>query len=46
MAGWALLFQDPVPWAKFVQSEIILFATTATAFVIGALSFQMRDIKT
>jgi len=29
-----------------VQSEIILGAVTATAFVIGALAFQVRDIKT
>ena len=46
MAGWALLFQSPIPWAQIVQSEVILLATTATAFVMGALAFEMRDIKT
>jgi ABC-2 type transport system permease protein len=45
-ASWVLLFQTPVPWAQIAQSEIILLATSATAFVIGALAFQVRDIKT
>jgi hypothetical protein len=34
-----------VPWPQIIQSEIILLATSATAFVIGAMAFQMRDIK-
>jgi len=29
-----------------MQSEIILLAISATAFIIGALAFQMRDFKT
>jgi ABC-2 type transport system permease protein len=45
-AAWVFLYQSPVPWAQIVQSEIILGAVTATAFVIGALAFQVRDIKT
>ena len=44
-ASWVLLFQSPTPWAQIIQSEIILLATSATAFVIGALAFQVRDIK-
>jgi len=44
-ASWLLLFQSPTPWAQIIQSEIILLATSATAFVIGALAFQVRDIK-
>ena len=44
-AAWVLVFQTPVPWAQIIQSEIVLLATSATAFVIGALAFQMRDIK-
>jgi len=42
---WLLIFRDPAPWAQICQSEIILFAVSATAFVIGALAFQVRDIK-
>ncbi|MGA2246492.1 MAG: ABC transporter permease subunit [Verrucomicrobiota bacterium] len=45
-ACWFLVFQSPVPWAQILQSQIILLAVTATAFVIGALAFQVRDIKT
>jgi ABC-2 type transport system permease protein len=42
---WLLVFQKPMPWAQIVQSEITLLAVSATAFVIGAMVFQMRDIK-
>jgi len=44
-ASWVLVFQTPVPWARIVQSEIMLVATSATAFIIGAMAFQVRDIK-
>jgi len=44
-ASWLLIYQTPVPWARIAQSEIILLAISATAFVIGALAFQVRDIK-
>jgi ABC-2 type transport system permease protein len=43
--SWLLVFQSPVPWAGLIQSQIILLATSATAFVIGALAFQVRDFK-
>ena len=42
---WLLIFQNPVPWPQICQSEIILFAASATAFIIGAMAFQVRDIK-
>jgi ABC-2 type transport system permease protein len=44
-AAWVLVFQTPVPWPQIAQSEIILLAVSATAFVIGAMAFQVRDIK-
>jgi len=44
-AAWVLVFQTPVPWSQICQSEIILIAVSATAFLIGATAFQMRDIK-
>src|SRR5664279_1250970 len=42
---WLLVFQNPIPWARIAQSEIILCAVSATAFIIGAMVFQVRDIK-
>lgn len=45
-AAWVDLFRTPVPWPEIIQSEVILLATSATTFVIGAMAFQMRDIKT
>jgi ABC-2 type transport system permease protein len=42
---WLLIFRDPAPWSQICQSEIILFAVSATAFIVGAMAFQVRDIK-
>jgi ABC-2 type transport system permease protein len=42
---WRLVFQTPIPWSQIVQSEIILAAMSATAFVIGSIAFQVRDFK-
>ena len=42
---WLLVFQNPTPWAQIFQSELILLAISATAFIIGAMIFQVRDIK-
>jgi ABC-2 type transport system permease protein len=42
---WLMVFQNPIPWAQIIQSEIVLFATSATAFIVGSLAFQVRDIK-
>ena len=45
MESWFLVFQSPIPWARIVQSQITLLAAGATAVLIGAMGFQMRDIK-
>lgn len=42
---WLLVFENPVPWARILQSESILLAICATAFVIGCTVFYVRDIK-
>jgi len=42
---WFLVFQSPTPWAQILQSETTLLAISATAFIVGAMGFQMRDIK-
>lgn len=43
--SWFLVFQDPTPWSQILQSEVTLAAVSATALMIGAMGFQMRDIK-
>jgi hypothetical protein len=45
LESWFLVFQEPQPWAQILQSEIILLAVSATAVIIGAMGFQLRDIK-
>ena len=42
---WDSVFKTPIPWEQMIQSQIVLLATTATAFVVGSLAFQVRDIK-
>ena len=42
---WLLVFQTPTPWTQIIQSELILLAISATAFIIGTMMFQLRDIK-
>jgi ABC-2 type transport system permease protein len=42
---WLLVFQKPAPWAQILQSEITLLAISATAFILGAMMFEARDIK-
>lgn len=43
--SWILIFQTPTPWPQLLQSQVILAAISATAFVIGVMGFQVRDIK-
>jgi ABC-2 type transport system permease protein len=43
--SWFLVFENPTPWPQIFQSEITLVAICATAFMIGAMGFQVRDIK-
>lgn len=42
---WLLVFHSPTPWMQILQSEFILFAISATVFVVGCTAFQTRDIK-
>jgi ABC-2 type transport system permease protein len=45
LESWYWVFKEPTPWPAIMQSVIILLATSATAFVIGVVGFQVRDIK-
>jgi ABC-2 type transport system permease protein len=42
---WLLVFSDPLPVWQLVQSQVLLLAGCATAFVVGSTAFQVRDIK-
>jgi ABC-2 type transport system permease protein len=42
---WFLVFQNPRPWPQILQSEVTLFAASTTALIVGAIGFQIRDIK-
>ncbi len=39
------VYEQPAQWPAILQSQTILLATSVTAFVIGAMAFQVRDIK-
>ena len=43
--SWLLVLENPVQWARVLRSEVILVAVNITAFVVGAMAFQIRDIK-
>jgi len=43
--AWVQVFAKPLPWPQILESLAVLFGVNATAFVIGAAHFQMRDIK-
>jgi ABC-2 type transport system permease protein len=43
--SWILIFQQPAPWPQILQSEMTLIAISLTAFLIGLIGFQVRDIK-
>ena len=45
LESWSWVYQQPISWPVIFQSEIVLVATSATAFIIGAMAFQVRDIK-
>ncbi|MBI5775612.1 MAG: ABC transporter permease [Verrucomicrobia bacterium] len=43
--SWVLVYANPVPWPRIGQAVSVLLAANVTAFVIGAMHFQTRDIK-
>lgn len=42
---WFWVFRQPTPWPEILQSETVLVAASVTAFIIGLIGFQVRDIK-
>ena len=43
--SWILVFAEPAPWARIIESQCILVGLIATMFIVGAAAFQVRDIK-
>lgn len=46
MAAWVYSLETVFPWAKLIQAYAFLAGLNLTLFVIGWLSFQLRDFKT
>ncbi len=42
---WQLVFADPVPWPRILQSAFFLAGFNVSAWIVGATVFQLRDIK-
>lgn len=43
--AWLLIYAQPTPWERVIQSVCVLFAFGLTSFLVGAAAFQARDIK-
>jgi ABC-2 type transport system permease protein len=46
MSAWVFLMEHHIPWPKVIESYAFLLGLNATLFILGWLSFQMRDFKT
>ena len=46
MSAWIFLVEQPLSWAKVIESYAFLGGLNATLFILGWLSFQTRDFKT
>lgn len=42
---WLLVFNQPLNWPRLLESLAIVIGGNLTAFIIGAMGFQVRDIK-
>ena len=42
---WLLVFQQPTPWWRLIESQCVLLGINLTCFIIGAAGFHVRDIK-
>ena len=46
MGAWIFLMEQNIPWAKITESFALLAGLNITLFILGWLSFQLRDFKT
>lgn len=45
MSSWSMVFFETIPWAVLVENYSILAGVGLTLFVLGALVFESRDLK-
>ena len=46
MGAWIFLMEQNIPWAKITEYFALLAGLNITLFILGWLSFQLRDFKT
>jgi ABC-2 type transport system permease protein len=42
---WLLVFNQPLNWPRLMESICVIAAGNVTAFLVGAMGFHVRDIK-
>jgi len=45
MASWSMVFFDTIPWAILIRNYSLLAGAYLTLFVLGAMVFESRDVK-
>lgn len=45
MTAWRTLFMETIPWVNIMRSYAMLAGISLTLFVLGAVVFQSRDVK-
>jgi ABC-2 type transport system permease protein len=43
--SWLLVFNDPLNWPRLLESVCVIVAANITVFIVGAMGFHVRDIK-
>ena len=46
MSNWVYVLENHVSWAKLAESYAFLGGLNVTLFILGWMSFQVRDFKT
>ena len=45
MSSWHLVYSDTIPWVTIIRHFAVLAGVSLTLFVLGALVFESRDVK-
>lgn len=45
MAAWSLVYMDTIPWVTIIRHFAVLAGISLTLFVLGAVVFESRDVK-
>lgn len=46
MSSWVYLLESPIQWTKIGSAYVFLAGLNVTLFVVGFMSFRLRDFKT